>query len=354
MDRAGVIARYGRYLPVSDTTPVVSLGEGWTPLLRSRRIGPSLDLPQLFFKYEGLNPTGSFKDRGMALATAKAIEAGAHTLLCASTGNTSASAAAYAARYGLRAFVLLPAGGVAKGKLAQAMAYRARIVAVRGAFDDALRIVRALADLPGVAIVNSINPFRLEGQKTAGFEVVEQLGSVPDRIFLPVGNAGNITAYWRAFRELHERDGLPLPRMHGAQAAGAAPLVKGKPIAHPRTVASAIRIGNPASWEGAIRARDESHGSLEAVSDAEILAAQRRLATEEGLIAEPASAAPLALLSRMAERREIAGHERIVCVLTGHGLKDLTTLTTGRRLPVPIAADAAKIRKLVTGRQQTR
>jgi len=290
----------------------------------------------------------------MALATAKAMEAGATTLLCASTGNTSASAAAYAAHYGLRAVVVLPAGAVARGKLVQALAYGAEIIAIRGAFDDALRIVRALAELPGVAVVNSINPFRLEGQKTAGFEVVEQLGRVPDRLFLPVGNAGNITAYWRAFRELHERDSLPLPRMHGAQAAGAAPLVKGKPIARPRTVASAIRIGNPASWEGAIRARDESHGSIEAVTDAEILGSQRRLATEEGLIAEPASAAPLALLSRMAQRREIAAHERIVCVLTGHGLKDPTTLTTGRHLPVPVAADAAKIRKLVAGRPKTR
>ena len=286
----------------------------------------------------------------MALATAKAMEAGATTLLCASTGNTSASAAAYAAHYGLRAVVVLPAGAVARGKLVQALAYGAEIIAIRGAFDDALRIVRALAELPGVAVVNSINPFRLEGQKTAGFEVVEQLGRVPDRVFLPVGNAGNITAYWRAFRELHERDSLPLPRMHGAQAAGAAPLVKGKPIARPRTVASAIRIGNPASWEGAIRARDESHGSIEAVTDAEILAAQRRLATEEGLIAEPASAAPLALLSRLAQRREIAAHERIVCVLTGHGLKDPTTLTTGLRLPVPVAADAAKVEKVVAGR----
>ncbi len=349
MYRAGVIARYGPYLPVSDATPEVSLGEGWTPLIRSRRIGPSLDLPQLFFKYEGLNPTGSFKDRGMALATAKAMEAGAHTLLCASTGNTSASAAAYAARYGLRAFVLLPAGGVAKGKLAQAMAYGARIVAVRGAFDDALKLVRALADVPGVAIVNSINPFRLEGQKTAGFEVVEQLGAVPDRVFLPVGNAGNITAYWRAFRELHEREGLPLPRMHGAQAAGAAPLVTGKPVARPRTIASAIRIGNPASWEGATRARDESHGSLEAVTDAAILAAQRRLSTEEGLLAEPASAAPLALLIRMVDQDLIAHHERIVCILTGNGLKDPTTLTRGLRLPAAVEPSVGRIRKLISG-----
>jgi threonine synthase len=306
----------------------------------------------LFFKYEGLNPTGSFKDRGMAVATAKAMEAGADTLLCASTGNTSASAAAYAAHHGLRALVLLPGGGVAKGKLAQAMAYGAQLVVIRGAFDDALRIVRALAELPGVAVVNSINPFRLEGQKTAGFEVVEQLGQGPDRVFLPVGNAGNITAYWRAFRELHDREGVPLPRMHGAQAQGAAPLVSGRPVARPRTVASAIRIGNPASWDGAIRARDESRGSIEAVTDSEILAAQRRLSVEEGLIAEPASAAALALLSRMVARREIAPSERIVCVLTGHGLKDPATLIRGLTLPEPIAPDVARIRRMVKGRRQ--
>lgn len=353
-NRAGIIARYRRYLPVTDATPPVSLGEGGTPLIASRRIGPSLGLPQLFFKYEGLNPTGSFKDRGMALATAKAIEAGADTLLCASTGNTSASAAAYAAHHRLRALVLLPAGAVAKGKLIQAMACGAEIVTIRGAFDDALRIVRALADLPGVAVVNSINPFRLEGQKTAALEVVEQLGQVPDRVLLPVGNAGNITAYWRAFRELHERESLPLPRLHGAQAAGAAPLVTGKPVARPRTVASAIRIGNPASWEGAIRARDESRGSLEAVTDAEILAAQRRLGTEEGLMVEPASAAPLALLTRMMNRHEIAPHERVVCILTGHGLKDPTSLSRGLRLPEPVAPNLERIRKLVGARHRKR
>lgn len=283
----------------------------------------------------------------MAVATAKAIETGATTLLCASTGNTSASAAAYAAHYGLRAVVLLPAGAVARGKLVQAMAYGAEIIPIEGAFDDALRLVRALAELPDVAVVNSINPFRLQGQKTAGFEVVEQLGVVPDRVCLPVGNAGNITAYWLAFRELHERESLPLPRMHGAQAAGAAPLVSGKPVARPRTVASAIRIGNPASWEGAIRARDESRGSLEAVTDAEIQAAQRRLAREEGLVVEPASAAPLALLSRMAVRREIASHERVVCILTGHGLKDPSSLTRGLRLPQPVTPNLQRIRKLI-------
>jgi threonine synthase len=283
----------------------------------------------------------------MAVATAKAMEAGATTLLCASTGNTSASAAAYAAHYGLRAVVLLPVGAVARGKLVQAMAYGAEIIPVQGAFDDTLRLVRALADLPGVAVVNSINPFRLQGQKTAGFEVVEQLGGVPDRVYLPVGNAGNITAYWLAFRELHERESLPLPRMHGAQAAGAAPLVSGKRVARPRTVASAIRIGNPASWEGAIRARDESRGSLEAVTDREILGAQRRLATGEGLVVEPASAAPLALLTRMAERKEIGSHERVVCILTGHGLKDPSTLTRGLRLPPPVKPNLERIRKLI-------
>ena len=341
----GVIERYSAYLPVSLETPRVTLGEGSTPLVRSSRIGPALGLDQLYFKYEGLNPTGSFKDRGMALAVAKALESRQTTLLCASTGNTSASAAAYAAHYGLKALVLMPARGVATGKVAQALAYGATIVPVRAGFDEALQLVRALAVEPGVALVNSVNPFRLEGQKTAAFEIMEELGASPDRLFIPVGNAGNITAYWRGFCEWRQRSGGKCPRMHGAQAEGAAPLVRGKPVPRPRTAASAIRIGNPASWAGAIAARDESGGSIEAVSDQEILAAHRRLSMEEGLLAEPASAAGVALLIRQAGSGQIAPRETIVCVLTGQGLKDPKAMIRGLTLPPAVEPTIEAVRK---------
>ena len=344
---AGIIERYAAYLPVTATTPRVTLGEGSTPLVRSSRIGPSIGLEQLYFKYEGLNPSGSFKDRGMAVATAKALEAGAQTLLCASTGNTSASASAYAARCGLRAVVVVPAGGIAAGKLAQALAYGATIVAVKSSFDTALKLVRQLADQPGVALVNSVNPFRIEGQKTGAFEIVEQLGQAPAQLFIPVGNGGNITAYWRGFGEIVMTAGGSAPRMHGAQAEGAAPLVRGKPVARPRTVASAIRIGNPASWAGAIAARDESGGTIEAVSDAEIMAAHRRLAREEGLLVEPASAAGVALLLRKAKARQLADHGAVVCVLTGHGLKDPQALTRGLKMPRPVEPTLAAIRRAI-------
>ena len=344
---AGIIERYAAYLPVTATTPRVTLGEGSTPLVRSSRIGPSIGLEQLYFKYEGLNPSGSFKDRGMAVATAKALEAGAQTLLCASTGNTSASASAYAARCGLRAVVVVPAGGIAAGKLAQALAYGATIVAVKSSFDTALKLVRQLADQPGVALVNSVNPFRIEGQKTAAFEIVDQLGQAPAQLFIPVGNGGNITAYWRGFGEMVMTAGGSAPRMHGAQAEGAAPLVRGKPVARPRTVASAIRIGNPASWAGAIAARDESGGTIEAVSDAEIMAAHRRLAREEGLLVEPASAAGVALLLRKAKARQLADHGAVVCVLTGHGLKDPQALTRGLKMPRPVEPTLAAIRRAI-------
>jgi len=344
---AGIIERYAAYLPVTAATPRVTLGEGSTPLVRSSRIGPSIGLEQLYFKYEGLNPSGSFKDRGMAVATAKALEAGAQVLLCASTGNTSASASAYAARCGLRAVVVVPAGGIAAGKLAQALAYGATIVAVKSSFDAALKLVRQLADQPGVALVNSVNPFRIEGQKTGAFEIVEQLGQAPAQLFIPVGNGGNITAYWRGFGEIVMTAGGSAPRMHGAQAEGAAPLVRGKPVARPRTVASAIRIGNPASWAGAIAARDESGGTIEAVSDAEIMAAHRRLAREEGLLVEPASAAGVALLLRKAKARQLADHGAVVCVLTGHGLKDPQALTRGLKIPRPVVPTLATLRRAI-------
>lgn len=344
---AGIIERYAAYLPVTPTTPRITLGEGSTPLVRSARIGPAIGLDQLYFKYEGLNPSGSFKDRGMALATARAIEAGARTLLCASTGNTSASASAYAARCGLRAVVVVPAGGVAAGKLAQALAYGAIIVTVKGSFDRALTLVRQLADEPAVALVNSVNPYRIEGQKTAAFEIVEQLGRAPAQLFIPVGNAGNITAYWRGFRELASRSGTSLPTLHGAQANGAAPLVRGRPVARPQTVASAIRIGNPASWITAIAARDESGGTIEAVSDDEIMAAHRRLAREEGLLVEPASAASVALLLKRPAARNLATDQPVVCVLTGHGLKDPQALTRGLRVPRPIEPTLKTLRRVL-------
>jgi threonine synthase len=343
----GIIERYAASLPVTATTPRITLGEGSTPLVRSSRIGPSIGLHQLYFKYEGLNPSGSFKDRGMALATAKAVEAGAKTLLCASTGNTSASASAYAARCGLRAVVVVPVGGIAAGKLAQALAYGATVLTVKGSFDTALKLVRQLADQPGVTLVNSVNPDRIEGQKTAAFEIVEQLREVPAQLFIPVGNGGNITAYWRGFSEQAHAQGLTRPQMHGAQAEGAAPLVRGKPVARPRTVASAIRIGNPASWEGAIAARDESGGSIEAVTDAEIMAAHRRLAREEGLLVEPASAAGVALLLARARVGTVRTDQPIVCVLTGHGLKDPEALTQGLKLPRPVEPTLAAVRRAI-------
>jgi threonine synthase len=344
---AGIIERYAAYLPVTPTTPRVTLGEGSTPLVRSSRIGPAIGLDRLYFKYEGLNPSGSFKDRGMALATARAIEAGARTLLCASTGNTSASASAYAARCRLRAVVVVPAGGVAAGKLAQALAYGAIIVSVEGSFDHALKVVRQLANEPAVALVNSVNPYRIEGQKTAAFEIVEQLGRAPAQLFIPVGNAGNITAYWRGFRELASRTGASLPTLHGAQAQGAAPLVRGRPVARPQTIASAIRIGNPASWSTAIAARDESGGTIEAVSDDEIMAAHRRLAREEGLLVEPASAAAVALLLKRPAARNLATDQPVVCVLTGHGLKDPQALTRGLRVPRPIEPTLTALRRVL-------
>lgn len=347
----GIIERYARYLPVTDATPRITLGEGSTPLIRSAHIGPSLGLEELYFKYEGLNPSGSFKDRGMALATAKAVEGGAKTLLCASTGNTSASAAAYAARCGLRAVVVVPADGVAAGKLAQAIAYGATIVPLNGSFDKALQLVRQLANEPGVALVNSVNPDRIEGQKTAAFEIVEDLGQAPAALFIPVGNAGNISAYWRGFCELHRRQSASLPTMHGAQADGAAPLVRGQPIAEPRTIASAIRIGNPASWKTAIAARDESGGSIETVTDEEIMSAHRRLSQEEGLLVEPASAASVALLIRRAANRQVPADEPVVCVLTGHGLKDPDAITRGVELPEAIESTLDSVKRILESLQ---
>jgi threonine synthase len=337
-----VLQRYRAFLPVTERTPIITLGEGDTPLVPSRRIGPRVGCPQLFFKLELCNPTGSFKDRGMVVAVAKAVEEGKQAVLCASTGNTAASAAAYAAHCGLAAYVLIPAGLVARGKLAQAIAHGATIVAVEGNFDDALKLARELCHRHQVALVNSINPHRLEGQKTAAFEIVDALGEAPDMLFIPVGNAGNISAYWQGFVEYHRAGhSRRLPRMMGFQAEGAAPIVRGEPVPNPQTVATAIRVGNPASWHLAIKARDESGGAIEAVSDDEILEAYRLLAQEEGIFAEPSSAAALAGLLKVARRQDLR-HQVVVCVITGSGLKDPEAAETipTRVLEVPPRVEA--------------
>jgi threonine synthase len=344
----GVIARFRDRLPITDRTPNVDLREGSTPLIASRNIGPALGLRRLFFKYEGLNPTGSFKDRGMVVAVAKAMEDGARVLVCASTGNTSASASAYAASQNLRAIVVVPAGQIAMNKLSQALMYGAKVIALRGNFDSALRTVREMAESYPVAVVNSVNPFRLEGQKTAAFEIVDELGSAPDYLVLPVGNAGNITAYWRGFKEEYVAGRTrSLPRMVGAQADGAAPIVRGEPVDHPNTVATAIKIGSPASWEGATTARDESGGLIAAVSDTEILQAQIQLASAEGIFAEPASCAPLALLVRLANEGRVESESTAVVVLTGHGLKDPEAALSNVEPPVELDGDARSIAKVL-------
>lgn len=301
---------------------MITLGEGATPLVRSIRLEEEIGCEALYFKLESCNPSGSFKDRGMVVAVAKAMERGDTAVMCASTGNTSASAAAYAARCGLDVYVIVPHGNIAEGKLAQAVAHGARIVAIEGSFDDAMRLAKDLTDRHPIALVNSVNPHRIEGQKTASFEIVDVLGDAPDVLCLPVGNAGNITAYWKGFVEYYQREQAnKKPRMWGFQAAGAAPIVGGEPVAEPQTVATAIRIGNPASWEGATNARDESGGSITAVTDQEILSAYRRLAQEEGIFCEPASAAGVAGLLGKAKTESLAG-QTVVCIITGNGLKD--------------------------------
>ncbi len=322
----GLLLRYADRLPLTSATPDLTLGEGATPLVRSRHIVGHAGCAELYFKLESCNPTGSFKDRGMVVAVAKAVEDGARSILCASTGNTSASAAAYAAACGLTAHVLVPGGQIAQGKLAQAVAYGARILAVRGNFDDALTIARKVSDRHPIALVNSVNPFRIAGQRTAAFEIVDELGDAPDMLCIPVGNAGNITAYWRGFVE-YANDGLAqrTPRMMGFQAAGAAPIVLGHPIEEPKTIASAIRIGNPASWQPAVAARDESGGVIEAVTDDEIIEAYRMLAREEGIFCEPASAASVAGLLKLAREGRLPSNAVAVCIITGSGLKDPET-----------------------------
>jgi len=338
--RAGVLQRWAARLPLTDRTPRLTLGEGDTPLIAAPTLARDIGCAALWLKFEGQNPTGSFKDRGMVVAVAKALEGGSTSAVCASTGNTSASAAAYCAVAGIACNVVVPEGKVALGKLAQAVAHGARIVVLRGNFDAALTRVREIAARTGIALLNSVNPHRIEGQKTAAFEVAESLGRITDIVALPVGNAGNISAWWRGFSEL----GAHRPVMLGFQAKGAAPFVLGAPIRDPETIATAIRIGNPASWATAIAAQRESGGLFAAVTDEEILAAYRRLSREAGVFCEPASAAPVAGLLRLSrEKRDFRG-QTIVAVLTGHGLKDpQSAIDAATVIGPPVDNDAAAL-----------
>lgn len=351
MGKRGLIEKYKKHLPVTDKTPIISLQEGATPLLRAERLSKHLGLDaEIYLKVEGLNPTGSFKDRGMTMAVSKAVEDGSPAVICASTGNTAASAAAYAAKAGIRCAVLLPENAIALGKLAQAITYGAQVIGVKGNFDDALELVKAMTEKHPITLVNSLNPYRIEGQKTAAFEVCDYLGCAPDYLAIPVGNAGNITAYWRGFKEYHDLGVIhSLPQMLGFQAAGAAPIVQGTPVTNPETIATAIRIGNPASWKQALQARDDSQGCIEAVTDDEILQAYRLLASTEGVFAEPASAASIAGVISLAKRGHFSPGCRIVCVLTGNGLKDADTAMRVGAKPKVIPVDFGAAEKEILG-----
>ncbi|MGH7467618.1 MAG: threonine synthase [Longimicrobiales bacterium] len=344
----GVIARYAELLPIAAETPRLTLHEGATPLIPAPRLARWIGVEELYLKFEGLNPTGSFKDRGMVVAVAKALEEGARTILCASTGNTAASAAAYAARAGLEAVVLLPRGKVAPGKIAQAVVYGAQVVSVQTNFDGALEIARALSSEYGAALVNSVNPYRIAGQTTAAFEICDELGDAPALLALPVGNGGNITAYWQGFRRYHQ-DGRSKrwPRLLGVQAAGAAPLVKGKPVDQPETLASAIRIGRPATWEPAVAAARDSGGHLRAVSDDEIIEAYHAVAGKEGIFCEPASAAGVAGLRAAVRAGASAAQQQCVCVLTGNGLKDPEYAISPAFRMLEVAADPAEVARVL-------
>lgn len=320
----GLINKYREFLPVSSNTPVVTINEGATPLIKADNLAKKMGLKaDLYLKYEGANPTGSFKDRGMTMAVSKAVEDGSNAIICASTGNTSAAAAAYGAKAGLKTFVLIPDGYIALGKLSQAMMYGAEVVAINGNFDEALEVVRELSDKYPITLVNSVNPYRIEGQKTAAFEICDVFGKAPDYLCIPVGNAGNITAYWKGFKEYFQKGIVSnTPKMYGFEAEGAAAIVKGERIYKPETIATAIRIGNPASWDYAVAARDESGGLIDFVTDEEIIYAYKLMASTEGVLAEPASAASVAGLIKANKLGKIEENSVIVCVLTGNGLKD--------------------------------
>ena len=336
----GLIKKYEKYLPVTKNTPYVTLLEGNTPLIKSINLSEKLGL-NIYFKYDGLNPTGSFKDRGMVMAVANAIEDGSKAIICASTGNTSAAAAAFAARYNLKCYVLIPDGNIAMGKLAQALMYGAKVISIEGNFDEALDIVRDLSNTEDITLVNSVHPYRLPGQKTAAFEVCDDLGKSPDYLAIPIGNAGNISAYWMGFKEYKEDGKINnLPTLLGFQAAGAAPMVSGQVVKNPETIATAIRIGNPASLDKAKKALEESNGQVNAVTDEEILKAYKMLAENEGIFAEPASCTTLAGILKLKEQDYFKGGETVVCVLTGNGLKDPKTSLT--QIPTPDKIKATK------------
>lgn len=344
----GVIRGFREYLPDIKDDAIVSLNEGNTPLIEALNLKDILGNIRIFLKYEGVNPTGSFKDRGMTMAVSKAKEEGSHAVICASTGNTSASAAAYAVSGGLRAYVLIPEGKIALGKLSQAMMHGAKVIQIQGNFDDALVIVKEVSKTYPVTMVNSLNPYRLDGQKTAAFEVCNYLGFAPTYHFLPVGNAGNITAYWNGYKEFHKNGIInTLPKMMGFEAEGAAPIVKGHPIKNPETVASAIRIGNPSSWDGAVKARDESGGIIDMVSDDEIIYAYKLLASREGVFCEPASAASLAGVIKMHKKGIFKNNDTVVCTLTGHGLKDPDTAIKSSEKPITAPPDLNKVVKVL-------
>ncbi|MDR7670120.1 threonine synthase [Bacillus altitudinis] len=339
----GLIEEFQEFLPVNEQTPKLTLNEGNTPLIHLAKLSEKLGI-ELHVKTEGVNPTGSFKDRGMVMAVAKAKEEGNDTIMCASTGNTSAAAAAYAARADMKCIVIIPDGKIAFGKLAQAVMYGAEIIAIDGNFDDALKIVRSICEKAPIALVNSVNPYRIEGQKTAAFEICEQLGSAPDVLAIPVGNAGNITAYWKGFKEYHEKKGTGLPVMRGFEAEGAAAIVRNEVIEQPETVATAIRIGNPASWKQAVAAADESNGKIDEVTDEEILHAYQLIAREEGVFAEPGSCASIAGVLKQVKSGEIKSGSKVVAVLTGNGLKDPNTaIDISHIKPVTLDADEDQI-----------
>ncbi len=347
----GLIKQYKKFLPIKDESKIVTLNEGNTPLIKAKYINEMIgENIELYFKYEGLNPTGSFKDRGMTMAVTNALENGSKAVICASTGNTSASASAYASRAGLKAFVLIPEGKIALGKLSQAMMHGAKVIQVKGNFDEALNLVREIGEKSPITIVNSINPYRLQGQKTAAFEIVDALGKAPDYHCLPVGNAGNITAYWMGYTEyFKEKLSVNLPKMLGFQAEGSAPIVRGYKIDNPETVATAIRIGNPASWHQAEKARDDSNGLIDMVSDEEILSAYKLIAEKEGVFCEPASAATIAGLLKLSSKKFFNGGETIVCTLTGHGLKDPDNAIKISDKPLTVEANYDKIAKIILG-----
>lgn len=344
----GLLREYKSYLPITDKTPLISLNEGNTPLIKSEKIGKKLGEIELYFKYDGLNPTGSFKDRGMVMAVAKALEEGSKAIMCASTGNTSASAAAYAARSGIQCIVVIPDGNIALGKLAQALMYGAKVIAINGNFDEALKSVIDITNNYPITLVNSINPYRLQGQKTSAFEICDFLGKAPDYLAIPVGNAGNISAYWMGFKEYKDNNIISnLPKMIGFEAEGSAAIVKNKIIENPQTLATAIKIGNPASWKLAVNAAKESEGFIDSVTDDEILEAYSMLTKEEGIFAEPASAASLAGIIKTYKAGKLNKGDIVVSVLTGNGLKDPDNAIKISPAPIKAENNIEEIRKII-------